>query len=269
MELWCQPPAAQLAILPALTMRSEDGFSRRVPAYVDVLRALRREALSLPPGSPLSSERALAARFGVGRMTVREALRVLAQQGVVYVERGAGAFVARSRVEVPGHPERARSEGDGESRPPVLDGSNTAVRVLRFDRIGADAVAADALRLSAGAPVFRIERLLLDEEDVVAHERSFIAVETCPALFRYNVEQVPVRDVFVREGVTIVAATEEVRAAAAGRAFAALVRGRASDPVLIIRRTSFASEGRPIEWSVTTYRADRYRATYRVPLAPG
>jgi GntR family transcriptional regulator len=248
-------------------MRSEDGSSRRVPAYVDVLRALRQEALGLPPGSPLSSERALAARFGVGRMTVREALRVLKQQGVVYVERGGGAFVARSRVEVPGHPERAHVEGDGGSRPPALDGRITAVRVLRFDRIGADAVAADALQLTAGTPVFRIERLLLDE-DVVAHERSFIAVETCPALFRYNLEQVPVRDVLVKEGIAIVAAAEEVRAAAAGRAFAAFVRGRASDPVLIIRRTSFASEDRPIEWSVTTYRADRYRATYRVPLAP-
>ena len=249
-------------------MRGEDGSSRRVPAYVDVLRALRKEALGRPPGSPLSSERELAARFGVGRMTVRAAVRVLTQEGALYVRRGAGAFVARSRVEVPGHLTPAGAGGDAGSQ--GLDGAVTGTRVLRFDRIGADAAAAEALGLPVGAAVFRIERLLLDETTVVAHERSCIAVETCPALFRYNVEQIPLREVLVREGVAIVAATEEVRAAAAGRAFASLVHGRAADPVLVIQRTTFAGRDRPIEWSVTTYRADRYRATYRVPLeSPG
>jgi DNA-binding GntR family transcriptional regulator len=33
--------------------------------------------------------------------------------------------------------------------------------------------------------------------------------------------------------------------------------------VLIARRVVYGAEGRPVEWTLGTYRADRYRATYR------
>jgi GntR family transcriptional regulator len=242
-------------------MRRADAPSRRVPAYVEVLRALRQDLRDRAPGSAMPSEREIAARFGVARTTVRTAVRVLTQDGVLVVRRGAGAFVARPRVEVPGHVAHA-DVGPGAAH----DGLRA--RVLRFDRIGAEAAAADALGLTVGAPVFRIERILLDGSAVVAHERSCVAVETCPTLVRYNPEQVSLADLLAGEGVIVVSAMEEVCAAAAGRTFASLVRGRPSDPVLIVRRTTFASRGRAIEWSVATYRADRYRATYRVALEP-
>ena len=47
----------------------------------------------LEPGDPLPSQDALAADLGVSRLTVREAVKALAQSGIVRVEHGSGTFV--------------------------------------------------------------------------------------------------------------------------------------------------------------------------------
>jgi GntR family transcriptional repressor for pyruvate dehydrogenase complex len=53
-------------------------------------------------GARLPSERALSQRFNVSRNTIREAIRALAEQGVVISRRGSGSYVtpnARGRIE--------------------------------------------------------------------------------------------------------------------------------------------------------------------------
>jgi GntR family transcriptional repressor for pyruvate dehydrogenase complex len=48
----------------------------------------------LPPGARLPSERELGVQFGVGRTSIREALRMLQATGMVTVRPGDGVFVA-------------------------------------------------------------------------------------------------------------------------------------------------------------------------------
>ncbi len=71
------------------------------PSYLQVADRLRRLVLDgvFAPGTRLPEEE-LAARFGVGRSTVREALRILSSQGLVVVARGSrgGAYVTRPEV---------------------------------------------------------------------------------------------------------------------------------------------------------------------------
>jgi GntR family transcriptional repressor for pyruvate dehydrogenase complex len=70
------------------------------PAYEQVAQQLRDLIVqgSLPPGTRLPIENDLAAAFGVSRGTIREALRVLSSQDLIYAVRGAsgGTFVAQS-----------------------------------------------------------------------------------------------------------------------------------------------------------------------------
>ncbi|MGH3517404.1 MAG: FadR/GntR family transcriptional regulator [Haloechinothrix sp.] len=71
-----------------------------VEAVADVLR--RRIALGgFPPGSRLPTERELAAMLGVGRNTVREAIRTLGDEGLVSTTRGR---TGGSRVTAPSPP---------------------------------------------------------------------------------------------------------------------------------------------------------------------
>ena len=51
----------------------------------------------LQPGAKLPSERTLSAEYGVARNTAREAIRLLAEEGLVTIEHGRGVFVRRKR----------------------------------------------------------------------------------------------------------------------------------------------------------------------------
>jgi GntR family transcriptional regulator len=53
----------------------------------------------MPPGGRVPSERAIAERFGLSRMTARQAVELLVRRGVVYRRPGSGTYVAAPRVE--------------------------------------------------------------------------------------------------------------------------------------------------------------------------
>jgi GntR family transcriptional regulator, transcriptional repressor for pyruvate dehydrogenase complex len=68
---------------------------RRSPLVEQAIERLREQVTSgaWPVGSRLPSEAALAAELGVGRSTIREAIRALASTGMVESRQGAGTFV--------------------------------------------------------------------------------------------------------------------------------------------------------------------------------
>ncbi len=76
---------------------------RQARASGEIVSQIERAIFSgeLKIGDRLESERELAERFGVSRITVRDALRVLEARGLVYVKVGAsgGAFVAETNVD--------------------------------------------------------------------------------------------------------------------------------------------------------------------------
>jgi GntR family transcriptional regulator len=119
------------------------------------------------------------------------------------------------------------------------------------------------------APVFFVERLRLADDTPMAPELTAVPVTVCPTLFKRNLGEESLYRILVQElGHRLTGYAEEVEAGAAGRTMARLFRVAAADPVLIARRVVYGAGGTPIEWTLGTYRADRYRATYRTAGAP-
>ena len=65
------------------------------PAYAQLAGILRHRvaAGALRPGDQLPSESQLCERYGVSPMTVRRAINLLVDQGVIIAEQGRGTFV--------------------------------------------------------------------------------------------------------------------------------------------------------------------------------
>jgi GntR family transcriptional regulator len=238
--------------------------SRPAFPYLRVLEALRQDVLALAPGSAAPSETELAARHGVSRMTARNAVLVLRQEGLLYVVRGRGVYVARRKLDLHDTPaplgftEMARQHGLAPS-----------TRLLRFDRGHADSALASRLGVADGEPVFFVERLRFADAAPMCHELTAVPVAVCPTLFRRNLEADSLYRILIEDhGHALSGYAEEVEAGAAGRTMARLFRIAATDPVLIARRVVYGRQGRPVEWTLGTYRADRYRASYRMGAAP-
>lgn len=72
------------------------------PPYLQVATALRAAILTrkIEPGDKLPSQNELAERYGVSRMTIQQALRVLKDESLVVARQGSGVF-ARERTEKP------------------------------------------------------------------------------------------------------------------------------------------------------------------------
>ena len=68
----------------------------KTPVYLQIAAILRAaiERGDYPPGRPVPSESRLMQEHGVARLTARKAVRVLADEGLVEVVAGGGAFVA-------------------------------------------------------------------------------------------------------------------------------------------------------------------------------
>lgn len=110
--------------------------------------------LGLKPGDRLSTEAELAELFGVSRPTLREALKLLEQQGVLRAVQGQGRFISAEgslRVE--------RPMTKYESITQVLTGRGFRVSsaVLRVEEGKAGAEEAEALEIPVGSPVIQLQ----------------------------------------------------------------------------------------------------------------
>src|ERR1700734_3183719 len=156
--------------LPDATARRLAGG--RTPEDVRRVLAERISAGHLRPGQRLGAERALAAELGVSGATLRQALAVLAETGVVrrVPGRGGGTFVSRDKIErdtsrVVGVPALLRSQG-------VVAGT----RVISAGLSAADEPVARGLGLRRGDLVVDLNRIrLADGSPIVVEHARFPA----------------------------------------------------------------------------------------------
>jgi GntR family transcriptional regulator len=96
-------PAYRARARPHGLCRDAPGYVARVtvdhdgktPVYLQIAVILRDRITSgqILPGRPVPSEPQLVAEFGVAKLTARKAVRVLADEGLVEVVQGRGAYV--------------------------------------------------------------------------------------------------------------------------------------------------------------------------------
>ncbi len=143
--------------------------------YLEIEEWLRVQCSSLPTGSLLPTENELAERFGVSRMTARQAYQRLAQLGLIERRRGAGSFV----LPPPLHREEAVLRSftqDMRAR-----GLTPSSKVIRAE-VGTSPAAATALGLSPTQWVVSIERVRYADGVAVALERTALPGEFAPVL---------------------------------------------------------------------------------------
>lgn len=211
-----------------------------LPKHVQ-LREILRELASgeLLPGSPVPSERELATRYGVSRLTVREAVGQLVADGLLVRVRGKGTFTTRPRVDSALHlasfSEDMRRRG---MRPEtvVLDGAEAVP----------PHATAEALGLPAGSPAYWLFRLRKADGAPMAVERGWYHPELVPGLLGQCLTDSLYTLLDRVYGVRLEHGTQTVLAEGADPETARLLGVRPGSPVLVFRRVSTA-QGRPVE----------------------
>src|SRR6185503_15142116 len=149
-----------------------------VPLYHQVKTSIlsRIETGQWRPGDRLPSEDELADHFKVSKITVRQALRELAQLGHIRREQGRGTFVQRPPL-VEG-PRKLTSFTEEMRR----QGIQSTSEVLEQGVVGASSDVASVLGIHEDEPVFRLRRLRLADGDPMGVQTAYLPMRLVPGI---------------------------------------------------------------------------------------
>ena len=217
---------------------------------LDFIQGSEAEAL-------IPSEREVAQKYGVARMTVRQAVESLVAEGRLFKVAGKGTFVARPKVDLQA---RLTSFGEEMSRRGMTPSSS----VLAFARVSANAHLTRELSVQAAESLVYLERLRNADGVPMAVERAWIPERLVPGIADEPAPASIYAALSQQYGLVPDWGEDVIEAAVADHELGALLEIKAGSPVLHIERHSYAG-ATLLSYSVSVYRADRYQIW--VPLA--
>ncbi|KUJ70417.1 GntR family transcriptional regulator [Streptomyces albus subsp. albus] len=230
------------------------------------LKTVLSEALDseFAVGEILPNERELAARFGVARATLRQALEQLELEGRLQRRRGVGTTVAPPRVGV-------AVADPGPAWPGADDTADTWQPVDSAEAVPPPAVAR-LLDVAPDRPVHVVRRTRMSRDQPLAAELLYIPAESLPGLSSVDAPHGAARARTVLRELRRLELESQDQAVELGSA-------RADDakeldrlpgaPVLVVT-TRYRAQGRTAAVAVATYRADTCRLTFGdAPLLAG
>jgi GntR family transcriptional regulator len=223
------------------------------PLYLRLKRsiedAVHRGAIQ--PGEALPSERDLAARVEVSRVTVRKAVQHLVREGLLVQRHGSGTYVAPRLDRVEQSLSQLTSFAEDMAR------RGMAVHSVWLDRRLYPPSPEETVTLGLGASdsVARVARLRLSKGVPLAIERASLSATILPdpeaigtSLYMH----------LEKSGHRPVRAIQRIRAISLGDDDAALLEVAPGVASLHIERTSYLASGRVVEFTRSIYRGDTY-----------
>jgi GntR family transcriptional regulator len=229
------------------------------PRYQGVAAALGAliTARTLPPGTSLPPERDLSAMSGLSRVTIRKAVNMLADQGILVQRQGSGTYVAQiqPRPHGPIAPTLSLTED--------LRQRGQAGRSVWLSRQVGPGCARDCtlLGLPDGATIVRLTRLRLANERPLSVERSLLPADVLPDPSLLGPS---LYDTLAERGMRPVQVRQSITAINVSPRDAEMLGVFPAAAALRITRHGHTAQGRLIEVTEATLRGDAY--DYRITL---
>ena len=226
--------------------------------YAALRDRLKDEILSgrRRPGDKLPSENEFARTLGVSRITVRQALGDLRNEGLVVKTHGKGSFVAMPPVAQ----DLTRLRGLAES----LTGAGRTVhtRVLSIGPKRASAPVVTALGLTPGELVIELKTLRYLNRKPLALNRSYLPLDIGNRLIKADFANRDILSMLEGDlGLAIGHAEVSIGAANAKPGEARLLGVAAEAALVQVRRLVFTSAPRPVHLEQSVYRSDLFSYT--------
>ncbi len=233
-------------------------FNRRhpLPLYYQ-LKELIREQIDngeLKPEDRIPSERELSERYEISRMTARQAITELVNEGLLFREQGKGTFVAMPKI----------SQGllglTSYTEDMMRRGLTPGTKLLSFQTILPTRKIADRLKVSLDSRIIQMERLRLANDEPMALEISHVPTHLCPGLDPNELERQSLyRLLESKYQIVLARASETLEPAMPSTLEAELLSIVPTVPLLLIERITYTPDGSPVEFVKSLYRGDRYK----------
>ena len=227
-----------------------------IPLYYQIMHQLREKiaAGEYAVNDALPPERELVETYQVSRMTIRQALSELVNEGILVRRKGIGTFIAPPKLEQPLNSLTSFTEDMAQR------GMKADSRIISFKQMVPDPTTRKTLGLGAEETVFECVRLRLADEESMALETTALVASLCPGLQRETLEnQSLYRLLTERWGIQLDYATKSLEPILAPPYEATLLHVAPGVPLLLIHRVTYDQNGRAFEHVKSLYRGDRYK----------
>jgi DNA-binding GntR family transcriptional regulator len=214
------------------------------------------------PGDLLPSEKELSVHFGVNRLTVRQAVHALANQGHVRPMQGRGYQVRSATLSADVLTVISTSHYLQEL------GLETKTRTLGTTIVPAQAEVAEALGLRRGADTIKIVRQRFAQDVLIALDEVYYDADKFPDLLEADLDHYSLTETLFRKfDLRIGRVSTTLQAGVAGRR-AELLDSSPDSPILIASTLMFDLEESPVELGVNYYHSERIKLTINAPVDP-
>jgi GntR family transcriptional regulator len=207
----------------------------------------------LKSGDLVPSENELKDQYNVSRMTVRQALNNLVNEGYLYRHKGKGTFISQRKIEKNIHGVRSFTEEMAAT------GRKVSNKIISFEYIEASLEIADKLFLNEKDEVIFIERVRYGNDIPVLFEQLYIPAKLFKTITKENLTGSFYQYMEHELGMQISHCIQSIEAISADSKVSIALEVNKNVPTLLIVRNTFLSNGRPFEYVRSYYRADQYK----------
>lgn len=226
---------------------------------------IKRRVLAMILGWQQESERfhtdlELAEQFGVSRMTVRQAVQELVEEGYLRRVRGSGTFVCMPKIDERFRPEMDFSDQWSASGRPLT------FKVLYCKAVPASATVAGQLGLNTDEPVWSVLRLRTVKHVPISLDYRYVPVARVASLSPKQVEAGSMLQLVSKLSNGLDYGDLKIEAGLVKPEHADYLNLMPGDPVLIRHLVYFDADDQPVMAGISYCRSDQVRYAVRVPL---
>jgi len=241
-------------------VRMINEFKREIgtPLYLQIKNHLTQkiENSFWPEESMIPTENELCKEYGVSKITIREAIKLLVKDGKLVRTAGKGTFVMRQKLE------QKLNRFFSFSNWAKQNGLVPASRILRVETTDCDKHIAGHLCISEKSKVVKIERMRLGDEEPLMLETIWLPEALFPDLHLKDLSNIPLNTILAEEYETlIVKAVESIEPGLTDEYIAKLLGVEKDMPILHVEHSAFTVSEKIIYFVSSYYRGDRVKFT--------
>ncbi|WP_122645310.1 GntR family transcriptional regulator [Enterococcus mediterraneensis] len=228
-------------------------MSENLPVYIQIHDQIKRQIEEgvWGIGDRLPSERELAIQFGVSRMTLRQAIQTLADEGILDRKIGSGTYVARQKVQ------EKMSGTTSFTEIMLSQGKEPSSKVVSYFVTAPSSSEMEKLHLTSEDTILRMERIRYADDLPICFE-----VASIPEKLIHEFSKAEITKSFYKtleeKGAKIGDANQTVSAMLASEQIAEYLQIKRGDAILRVRQISYLEDGTPFEYVRTQYVGNRF-----------
>ena len=208
----------------------------------------------------IPTEEQFCNEYGVSKITIREAIKILVQDGLLYRRPGKGTFIAKPKLE------QQLNRMFSFTRWAEQHGLTPSFRILKVEVQDADKYTSQHLGIPEGDQITRIERLCLGNNEPLMVDYLSVPVNTCPDLHLQDLSNVPLKEIILDVyQIPLMKVIESIEPEFADEYLSKMLTMNKDSLLLVVEHTTYTQFDKAVYFGQSYFRGDRYKFVIEIP----